>query len=356
MLPTQSPASDSTLPGWTQTRFTPRAEAAQAERVARVEPRAPQDPSISCVVPAFDEADNLAQLVPRLRETLAACARDWEVIVVDDGSTDRTPRLLAALAQQPGTRVIRLSRNFGKEAALTAGLEDAAGDVVVMLDADLQHPPELIPRLLEEWQRGADIAYAMRNDRADESAFRRAATACFYRLLNLGDRFEVPSGAGDFRLMDRSVVDALLRLPERNRFMKGLCGWVGFETAAVPYQPAPRAHGRSRFTPLRLLGLSMDALTAFSTWPLRAVSTVGILLALMSFLYGGYLVLSHAIYGNPVSGWTTIVVSLMLFAGIQLTSLGIVAEYIGRVFEEVKARPLYVVKQRLGSGLPRRSP
>ena len=282
---------------------------------------------------------------------LSACVQDWEIIIVDDGSTDTTPLALAKWTSLPGVRAIQLSRNFGKEAALTAGLQSAHGEVVVMMDADLQHAPELIPTLLQKWRDGADMAYAVRQDRLDERLFKRLGTRFFYALVNAADRFEVPAGAGDFRLMDRKVVDALLALPERNRFMKGLYAWVGFDAVAVPYLPAARAHGHSHFSPLRLIRLSLDGLTSFTTWPLRAVSLVGFMLAILAFVYGGCLTFNYFAYGHDVSGWTTIVVSLMLFSGIQLVSLGIVGEYVGRIFEEAKGRPLFVVKRELGRGL-----
>lgn len=314
-------------------------------------PRRETAPSVSCVVPCRNEAENLALLLPMLSDTLTEATRSWEVILVDDGSTDTTALLLQAWARLPGFRVLLLSRNFGKEAALTAGLEAAAGDVVIMMDADLQHSPALIPTFIRHWQQGADVAYAVRHDRSGEGRFKRIGTRWFYALVNAADRFEVPAGAGDFRLMDRRVVDALLALPERNRFMKGLYAWVGFGAVAVPYVPDQRAHGRSHFSPWRLIRLSIDGLTAFTTWPLRAVSMVGFALALLAFLYGGYLTASYLLYGHAVSGWTTIVVSLMLFAGIQLLSLGIVGEYVGRIFEEVKARPLFVIRRELGQGL-----
>jgi glycosyltransferase involved in cell wall biosynthesis len=308
------------------------------------------------VVPCRDESENLPILLPMLRDTLNGCASEWEVIVVDDGSRDGSSALLAEWARKPGFRVVQLSRSFGKEAALTAGLSAAAGDAVVTLDADLQHSPSLIPQFLEHWRNGVDVVYAVRQDRHDESLLRRAGAHWFYRLLNAADRFQVPPNAGDFRLMDRSAVNALLRLPERNRFMKGLYAWVGFTTLAVPYVPEARVHGATHFSLLRLLRLSLDGLTAFTTWPLRAVSVVGVVLALLSFLYGAYLTTVYLLYGHDVSGWTTIVVSLMLFAGIQLLSVGILGEYIGRIFEEVKGRPLYIVKGELGEGLKAKRP
>ena len=308
-------------------------------------------PRLSCVVPCRNEAENLVNLLPLLDEVLSASVREWEVVLVDDGSTDGTADLLSLWAQRPGFRVLRLSRNFGKEAALTAGLQAARGDVVMMMDADLQHSPNLIPAMLRHWKAGADVVYAVRRSRSDESLFKRLGTRLFYGLVNAADRFEVPAGAGDFRLMDRAVVDALLALPERNRFMKGLYGWVGFDAVALPYTPEPRAHGETNFSRWRLIRLSLDGLTAFTTWPLRAVSVGGFGLALLAFLYGGYLTVDYLLNGNTVGGWTTIVVGLTLFSGIQLIAIGIAGEYIARIFEEVKARPLFVVKQDIGQGL-----
>jgi len=313
-------------------------------------------PRVSCVVPCWNEAENLAQLVPLLRDTLNRLGTDWEIVLVDDGSTDDTAAHLADWTAAGGVRVLQLSRNFGKEAALSAGLQAAAGDVVVLLDADLQHPPALIPTLLSHWQRGADVVYAVRAHRHDESALKRWGSRWFYRLVNAADRFELPPDAGDFRLMDRAAVDALLSLPERNRFMKGLYAWVGFDAVAVPYEPPERTRGRSSFTLRRLAGLALDGLTSFTTWPLRAVSIGGFVLAACGMLYGAYEAANFLLFGNAVPGWTTIVVGMLLFLGVQMISLGIIGEYVGRIFEEVKGRPLFIVKRDLGQGLkdPRR--
>ncbi len=312
--------------------------------------------SLSCVIPCHNEAASLTQLLPPLLDVLRSCAVNWEVILVDDGSTDGTAALLSHWAQRPGIRAVLLSRNFGKEAALTAGLVAANGDAVVMMDADLQHAPQLISTFVARWREGADVVYARREDRHDESRFKRWGSRLFYQLVNAGDRFELPAGAGDFRLVDRAVVNALLALPERNRFMKGLYAWVGFDAVAVPYVPAARVHGVTRFSPWRLVRLSPDGLTAFTTWPLRAVSLVGFLLACCALVYGGYLTVSYLLYGHAISGWTTISVGLMGFSGVQLLSLGVVGEYVGRIFEEVKARPLFVVKHDLGQGLSKGPP
>jgi glycosyltransferase involved in cell wall biosynthesis len=311
-------------------------------------------PDVSCVIPCRNEARNLDALLPLLCDVIPSVAAGWEVVLVDDGSTDDTAAVMRDWAELPGFRVVQLSRNFGKEAALTAGLQAARGDVVITMDADLQHPPALIADMMSEWHKGADVVYAVRTNRDDESLAKRLGTRLFYGLLNRFDRFEVPSGGGDFRLMDRVALDALLSLPERNRFMKGLCAWIGFQAVALPYVPDLRAHGRSHYGWARLITLSLDGLTSFTTWPLRIVSVVGAAMALAGFGYGAYLTLAYLLHGHPVSGWTTIVVTLMFFLGMQMLFLGIVGEYVGRIFEEVKHRPLYLVKRDFGQGLSTR--
>jgi polyisoprenyl-phosphate glycosyltransferase len=307
--------------------------------------------SISCVIPCRNEASNLGVLLPMLHGILCAIAAHWEVVLVDDGSTDATPAALHDWAECPGFRAIELSRNFGKEAALTAGLQAAAGDVVVLMDADLQHPPEMIPDMLAHWRAGADVVYAVRSHRRDESLVKRTGTRAFYRLLNWFERVKVPEGAGDFRLLDRRAVDALLAMPERNRFMKGLYAWIGFHAVALPYEPPARRHGESHYSIWRLLRLSFNGLTAFTSWPLRIVGALGTVLAMAGFGYGGYLTLDYFVEGNAVSGWTTIVVTLLLFFGLQMVFLGIMGEYLARIFEEVKGRPLFVIKRDQGHGL-----
>jgi glycosyltransferase involved in cell wall biosynthesis len=307
-------------------------------------------PSISCIVPAYNEAANLPALLDALLPTLQALTPRWEVIVVDDGSRDATAEVLRPWLQQPGLRYLALSRNFGKEAALSAGLDHAQGEVVVMLDADGQHPLSLLPRMLEGWRQGADTVCAIRDNRTDESWGKRLGTALFYRIVNAGSPMRIPADAGDFRLLDRRVVDALLALPERNRFLKGLYAWVGFRTEFIPYTPAPRAHGRSSFSVTRLLALALTGVTAFSTLPLRLWSGVGAIVALTAMGYGTFITLDHLIHGNPVPGWPTVVVSLMFFSGVQLLSIGILGEYIGRIFDEVKRRPLYLLREVAGSG------
>jgi glycosyltransferase involved in cell wall biosynthesis len=313
-----------------------------------LQPRQLTQSMVSCVVPAYNEHDNLGLLLPRLQAVLTQTGADWEIIVVDDGSRDATALLMSAWTQNPGFRYVQLSRNFGKEPAITAGIEAAAGDAVLILDADLQHPPELLPEMLNRWQAGVDMVYAVRENRNDESMGKRFGTKIFYSLLKSSRGVEVPPHAGDFRLMDRSVVDALLRLPERNRFMKGLYAWVGFNTEAIQYVPDARLHGESRFNVLTLLRLGLAGLTSFTTWPLRLVSLLGFLVSICSFAYGLFIVIQYLLYKNPVDGWPTIVTVLLFFSGINLMSLGVVGEYIAGIFDEVKGRPLYIVRQAVG--------
>jgi polyisoprenyl-phosphate glycosyltransferase len=310
-------------------------------------------PGLSVIIPCFNEAENLNRLLPRLHTVLDGLVSDWEVILVDDGSRDNTPEVFTFWSAKPGFHAIQLSRNFGKEAALTAGLEAARCETAVMMDADLQHSPDLIPVMLEQWQQGYDVVYAVREHRHDEGLLKRLGARLFYRLVNAGGRFAVPPDAGDFRLMDRTVIDAMLALPERNRFMKGLYAWVGFKTAEISYVPEARSSGHSTFRPLHLLSLSLDGLTAFTTWPLRVVSLLGLILAFLAFSYGGYLVIEYFLEGQSVPGWTTIVVGLTLFSGIQLIGLGVLGEYVSRIFEEVKGRPVYVIRHRAGRDLRR---
>ena len=312
--------------------------------------RADPSPAISCVVPAFNEAASLPSLLAELSAALQALSPRWEVIVVDDGSRDDTEQVMRAWLHEPGVRFIALSRNFGKEAALTAGLENAQGDVVLMIDADGQHPLSLLPAMLTGWRAGADAVCAVRSTRADESWAKRLGTKLFYRIVNAGSPVPIPPDAGDFRLLDRSVLQALLSLPERNRFLKGLYAWVGFRTLFIPYTPAPRARGRSSFSVLRLLALALTGVTAFSTLPLRLWSGVGAAVALSAIGYGGFIAIDHLVNGNPVPGWPTVVVSLMFFSGVQLLSIGILGEYVGRIFDEVKRRPVYLVREMAGRG------
>ena len=307
-------------------------------------------PAISCVVPSYNEAASLPTLLTQLTAQLRDLTDAWEVIVVDDGSTDATPEAMRGWTATPGVRWLQLSRNFGKEAALTAGIDHAEGDVVVLIDADLQHPPELLPRMIDAWRGGADMVCMARESRSDESLAKRVGTALFYRLVNHHTAVKIPVDAGDFRLMDRAVVDALKALPERNRFMKGLYAWVGFRTELLHYTPNERHAGVSSFSSKRLVKLALTGVTAFTTFPLRLWSGAGVLIALGAILFAVYIAIDYFIYGNDVAGWATIVCSVMFFSGVQLLSVGILGEYVGRIFDEVKRRPLYLLREVAGSG------
>ena len=307
-------------------------------------------PAISCVVPAYNEAANLGLLLSGLTEQLAALTDRWEILIVDDGSRDATPAVMTSWLTRPGVRYLRLSRNFGKEAALTAGIDRAEGEVVLLMDADLQHPASLVPEMLAAWVGGADMVCAARASRADESWPKRIGTAIFYRLVNHNSSVQIPVDAGDFRLMDRRVVDALKALPERNRFMKGLYAWVGFQNVIIPYVPAERHAGTSSFSLRSLSRLAFTGVTAFTNAPLRLWSALGVVVALCALAFGLWIVLEHFIYGSDVPGWATLVCGMMFFSGVQLLSIGILGEYVGRIFDEVKQRPVYLVGSEAGQG------
>ena len=312
-------------------------------------PRNPR-PAMSCVVPAFNEAANLEPLLASLTAQLAALTDRWEVLVVDDGSRDTTPAAMAPWLVRPGVRYVRLSRNFGKEAALTAGIDRAAGEVVLLMDADLQHPASLVPEMLAAWVAGADMVCAARASRADESLAKRLGTALFYALVNRDAAVQIPVDAGDFRLMDRRVVDALKSLPERNRFMKGLYAWVGFHNVIIPYVPNERLSGTTTFSLRRLARLAFTGVTAFTNAPLRLWSALGVLVALFAIGFGVWIIIEYFVFGNNVPGWATLVTGMAFFSGVQLLSIGILGEYVGRIFDEVKQRPVYVVGLEAGRG------
>lgn len=315
-------------------------------------PRTLESPSISCVMPAFNEARNLERVVPQLLATLGALSTQIELIVVDDGSRDDTQQVMQTLcATHQEVVYLLLSRNFGKEPALTAGLDTARGDLVVLMDADGQHPAALLPEMLQKWRQGADVVYAVRKTRDDQSRLQANLTGLFYKLVNFGNRVQIPANAGDFRLMDRKVVEALKRLPERNRFMKGLYAWVGFNATAIDYQPLARADGKSSFGLRGALSLALTGMLAFSIAPLRALALLGLVLSALALGYGAWVVGEYFLAGIVVPGYATIVVGLMFFSGIQLLSIGVLAEYVGRIYEEVKQRPAYLVSRREGAGL-----
>jgi glycosyltransferase involved in cell wall biosynthesis len=310
-------------------------------------------PNVSCVLPAFNEADNLPNVVPDILQALRGLFSAVELIIIDDGSRDATLQVARRLSQlHPEVVVLELSRNFGKECALTAGLQATRGEVVVLMDADGQHPVTLLPEMLAQWQKGMDVVYAVRRSRLDQSPVQRHLTGLFYELVNFGNRVKIPAHAGDFRLMDRAVVNALNALPERNRFMKGLYAWVGFPSIAIDYEPLLRQAGKSNFGLMGSIKLALTGFTAFSIAPLRLLTLLGLLMATLSMAYGVWITIDYFVWGINVPGFATVMVSTLFLSGVQMLGIGVVAEYVGRVYEEVKQRPTFLVRQRDGSGLP----
>lgn len=307
-------------------------------------------PVISLVVPVFNEEGVIDAFCARVIPTLEQISPDWEIVFVNDGSRDGT---VAAVARQhqaePRIALVSLSRNFGKEIAMTAGLDAARGEAVVIIDVDLQDPPEVIPELVAKWRDGNDVVFARRLEREGETFLKRLTAYGFYRALNaIADR-PIPADVGDFRLMSRRAVDALLRLRERHRFMKGLYSWIGFRQAEVPYVRAPRAAGTSKFNYWRLWNFSIEGFTSFSIRPLQAASYFGFAIAVLSVIYGTFMIIRTLLYGNPVAGYPSLLVIVLFLGGVQLISLGVIGEYLGRVFNETKQRPLYLVADLLPS-------
>ena len=314
-------------------------------------------PRLSVVIPLYNESGSLGLLHQRLTAVLQGMPlASYEVVFVDDGSRDNTYAEVAELcAIDPALKAIRFARNFGKEAAMAAGLRAAGGDVVVLMDGDLQHPPELIPEMLERWRGGAMMVTAVRRSRDTDPWLRRQLSRAFYAFFRKVSEVALAEGGGDFRIFDRAVVDAINSLPERTRFMKGITSWVGFRQEEVDFEPEERAAGASAWSMLRLLRYAIDGLSAFSTLPLRVWSVIGLVMAGLSALYGAWLVVRTIIFGIDLPGYASIMVSVLFLSGIQLISLGVLGEYIGRIFTEVKGRPLFLVSERIGFGDGRES-
>lgn len=303
---------------------------------------------LSVVVPCYNEGGHLAQFISTLKDACQKISTQFEILIVNDGSKDNTSYVAKSLVQSGNIRYLEFSRNFGKEAALMAGIDHTKGDAVVLIDADFQHPIEKIDEMYGLWQQGYDMIYGVIANRENESLRKRLGTRFFYSLMNSSE-ITIPQNAGDFRWLDRKVVNALKYLPERNRFMKGLYAWVGFKSCALPFTPNDRHAGVSSFGFGRLSKLALSGLTSFSTLPLQLWIVVGSLISLLAVIYGIYVVIDTLIYGNTVSGWPTLTVALMLFSGVQLLSIGILGEYIGRIFNEVKQRPLYIISEDISS-------
>lgn len=304
---------------------------------------------LSIVVPVYNEALNIDRFFQRLNTVLDSLSMHYEIICVNDGSTDGTlERLIGYHQCNPLTKILSLSRNFGKEIALSAGIDYAQGKAVIPIDADLQDPPELIKELIGKWREGFDVVYATRRTRQDESWVKRMTANLFYRTVNYLTEIPIPHNTGDFRLLDRRVVDLLSKLPERTRFMKGLFSWVGFKQTAILYDREGRHAGKTKWNYWGLWNFAIDGITSFSSLPLRVWSYIGLVISLAAFIYAVILIFRTLVAGVDVPGYASLMVVILFLGGIQLIGLGIIGEYLGRVYNEVKERPLYLVRDCYG--------
>ncbi|MET1415753.1 glycosyltransferase family 2 protein [Roseibium sp. HPY-6] len=313
--------------------------------VSRRETARPANPLLSVIVPVYNEEDVIGDFLEATRPVLEKTGLAYEYVFIDDGSRDTTADFLSEKLKNglPG-RLLGLSRNFGKEAALSAGLEAVRGDITVIMDADLQDPPELILQMLDGWRAGYDVIYGLRVDRSSDTVLKRSTANMFYKLFNKLANIDMPANAGDYRLIDRAVIDALLRLPERNRFMKGLFAWVGFPAMAIPYERPARKAGSGKFNYWKLWNFALDGLTGFTTLPLRVWFYGGAAISFGAFAYAIYLTVRTSIFGVDLPGYASLMVALLFFSGVQLLSIGMIGEYIARLFNEAKQRPVYILQ------------
>lgn len=303
--------------------------------------------TVSIVCPMYNEEEALAAFFARLLPVLAANGDPFEIVCVNDGSCDATLECLRALQkEEPRIRILNLSRNFGKEAALTCGIDHTRGDAVIPIDADLQDPPELIPEMLHLWRQGFDVVLAQRSDRSTDHLLKRKTAEWFYRLHNVIADAPIPPNVGDFRLMDRRVVDVLKTLPERRRFMKGLFAWVGFRQVIISYRREKRQVGSSKFSGWRLWNFALEGITSFSTVPLQVWTYLGLCIALLSFAYGSFIIGKVLFFGRDMPGYASLITVMLFLGGVQLIGLGVLGEYLGRIYGEIKGRPIYIVRDR----------
>lgn len=312
-------------------------------------------PLITLIFPIFNEESVIPHLLQRLDTVIAGLTADWgavEAIFINDGSRDQSMEMLrAGAATRPWARILSFSRNFGHQNAVTAGMEHARGQAVIILDADLQDPPELLPEMLRLWREGWDVVYGVRTERAGETAFKKATASLFYRMLRRLTAVNIPADTGDFRLMDRKVVDSLNRMGEHHRFLRGMGAWVGFRQIGLPYKRDARAAGETKYPFRKMFTLAMDAVCSFSHAPLKAATNLGVSIAALSILYGIITIIRYFTSGRSFQpGWASLVVVLSFLSGVQLITLGMIGEYIGRIYDEVKGRPLYLVAESVGFG------
>jgi glycosyltransferase involved in cell wall biosynthesis len=312
---------------------------------------------LSIVIPCYNESSGLFQLHSRLCAVLKNADISTEILYINDGSIDDTVDILNVLQSRDGrVGIIDLSRNFGKEVALTAGIDHARGDAIIVLDADLQDPPEYIPEMLENWRAGFDVVAMKRSDRSSDTFFKRVTAMWYYRILSGISPVRIPENVGDFRLISRRAADALKRLPERNRYMKGLFAWIGFSYVEIPYRRDPRYAGDTKLSFLKLLGLALDGITSFSISPLRIASAVGALIAIGALLFGVAMLTKTLLFGESVAGFPTLIVTMLFLGGTQLLAIGLLGEYVGRLLMESKQRPLYFLNSAALPNMEESSP
>ncbi len=303
-----------------------------------------EDTLISVVIPCLNESNNIEKIYTGIREALGS--QRYELLFVDDGSSDNTLDILKLLAKKdPGLRYLSFSRNFGHQNALKAGLDVASGDCVISLDADGQHPPVIIPQMIEKWQEGYEIVYTSRNDKKNISTFNRMTSKIFYKILNLFSEIRIDPGSADFRLLDRKVVDVLKEMPEHDPFLRGIIKWVGFRQTVIPFVPEKRYAGKTKYSLSRKIRFAASGITSFSTKPLKVSIYTGFVFAFSAFLYGLYAIYETLFTDNTITGWTSLIVSILFIGGIQLIMIGILGEYLGKLFVENKRRPNYIVRE-----------
>jgi len=304
---------------------------------------------LSIIVPVYNEEGNLAELHTRLTSVLKSLNHSYEIIFVDDGSTDKSFEHIADLAKHDGkTKALSFSRNFGHMVALSAGLDAAAGEAAITLDADLQHPPELIPQLVSKWENGAEIVNTIRSETKGAGFFKRITAGFFYWLISKIGRINLKANTADYRLLDQKVVATLKNVKERHRFLRGLIAWVGFKQEFLPYQADQRLSGKSKYSFHRMFSFAIDGITSFSAFPLRLATYLGLVIAFFSFLYILYALYIRFFTTQAIEGWTSVLVAVLFIGGVQLIFLGVIGEYLSRVFDEVKQRPLYIINRKIG--------
>ncbi len=303
--------------------------------------------TITILVPCYNEENSLDFLYERLQSTVAQLkGYDFRILLINDGSRDHTLLKMKELhLKDPAVSYVSLSRNFGKEIAMLAGLDFAEGDAVILMDADLQDPPELIPQMIQEWEKGYDDVYARRRSRAGETWLKKASAHCYYRILRKFADIDIPADVGDFRLLDRQAVNALCSLREKQRYTKGLFSWIGYNKKELAFDREPRSTGHSKMNFLKLFGLAVDGITSFSVAPLRLASILGLFISTIAFIYLVFVIVKTLIFGDPVAGYPSMISIILFMGGIQLIVLGIIGEYVGRIFYEAKARPDYLVSE-----------